>query len=131
MNILGVALASVPLISIVDDDAWARSGLEQLINAIGYDVRAFASAEEFVESGSIAETTCLITDLHMPGMSGLELQSHLRNEGYGTPIILVTAFPTEMHRSRALKDGATDFLAKPFDEQTLVSSLTRAIAAAA
>ena len=78
-------------------------------------------------SGSIAETACLVTDLNMPGMSGLELQAYLRSAGHKTPIIIVTAYPTEEHRSRALKDGATSFLTKPLDERVLVGCLAQAI----
>ena len=123
----GRELANTGLISVVDDDVWAREGLRDLIAAIGYDVRTFESAEEFVASGSIAETACLITDLNMPGMSGLELQTHLRSEGHRTPIIIVTAYPTEEHRSRALKDGAISFMTKPLDERVLVGCLAHAI----
>ena len=77
-------------------------------------------------SGSIAETACLVTDLNMPGMSGLELQAYLRSAGHRTPIIIVTAYPTEEHRTRALKDGATSFLTKPLDERVLIGCLTQA-----
>ena len=110
-----------------DDDVWAREGLRHLIAAIGYEVRTFESAEEFVTSGSIAETACLITDLNMPGMSGLELQAYLRSAGHRMPIIIVTAYPTEEHRTRALKDSATSFLTKPLDERVLVGCLAHAI----
>src|SRR5687767_4051737 len=115
------------MISIVDDDAWARSGIKDLIVSLGYEALAFESAKQFVESGFIQHTTCLITDLQMPGLSGLELQRQLRREGHSTPIIFVTADPNKKHRARALKDGATSFLSKPFDEQTLIESLALAI----
>jgi FixJ family two-component response regulator len=115
------------MISVVDDDDWARGGLQSLIAAIGYEVRTFESAEEFVASGSIAGTACLVTDLNMPGMSGLELQAHLRSRGHTTPIIIVTAYPTEEHRTHALKDSATSFLTKPLDERVLVGCLAQAI----
>jgi FixJ family two-component response regulator len=120
-------LASTPMISVVDDDDWARGGLQSLIAAIGYEVRTFESAEEFVASGSIAGTACLVTDLNMPGMSGLELQAHLRSAGHRTPVIIVTAYPTEEDRSRALKDCGTAFLTKPLDESVLVGCLAQAI----
>jgi FixJ family two-component response regulator len=120
-------LANTPTISVVDDDVWAREGIRDLIAAIGYEVRTFESAEEFVASDSIAKTACLITDLNMPGMSGLELQAYLRSVGHSVPIIIVTAYPIEEHRTRALKDGATSFLTKPLDERVLVSCLTHAI----
>jgi len=123
-----VALANIPVISIVDDDAWARSGLEDLILSLGYKTLTFESAEQFIQSGDIDQTACLITDLQMPGWSGLELQRHLRREGYRIPIIFVTAFPTEQHRARALEDGAIGFLNKPFDAQSLVDCLAHAVA---
>jgi FixJ family two-component response regulator len=123
-----VALANIPVISIVDDDAWARSGLEDLVLSLGYKTLTFESAEQFVQSGEIKQTACLITDLQMPGWSGLELQSHLRREGYRTPIIFVTAFPTEQHRARAFEEGAIGFLNKPFDAQSLVDCLAHAVA---
>ena len=121
-------MAGAALISIVDDDAWARDGLEDLIVAIGYEARAFASAEAFVESGSIAETACLITDLNMPGMSAFDLQARLRSAGHRTPIIMMTGDLTETVRSRALQDPATSVLTKPFREQALIDCLTRMIA---
>jgi FixJ family two-component response regulator len=127
-SLTGRQLAGTPMISVVDDDVWAREGLQSLIAAVGYEVRTFESAEEFVVSGSIAETACLVTDLNMPGMSGVELQAYLRSAGHRTPIIIVTAYPTDEHRSRALKDGATSFLTKPLDESVLVGCLARAIA---
>lgn len=120
-------MAEIPVIAIVDDDAWARSGLEDLILSLGYQARTFSSAEQFVESGCIRETNCLITDLHMPGLNGLELQRLLRNAGHRTPVIVVTAYPNEAHRARALEDGAIGFLTKPFDEQSLVNCLESAI----
>jgi FixJ family two-component response regulator len=116
------------VISIVDDDTWARSGLEALIQSLGYPTRTFDSAEQFIASSSIEETTCVITDLHMPGLSGLELQSRLRRDGHDTPIIFVTAYPSEQHCSRALEDGAIGFLVKPLDAESLVTCLARAIA---
>jgi FixJ family two-component response regulator len=85
------------------------------------------SAEHFLEDGMIAETTCLITDLQMPGLSGLELQQALRSQGYHTPVILITAYPNEKHRTRALGNGAVGFLTKPFDERSLIECLTVAI----
>lgn len=121
-------MTDTPLISIVDDDSWARSGLEDLVSSLGYTARTFASSEQFVESGSISDTACLITDLNMPGLSGLELQSLLRSEGHRTPIIFVTGYPSERDRARALDGGAVCFLAKPFDEQRLIDWLNVAIA---
>jgi len=116
-----------PLISIVDDDALARDGIRELVESLGYNSATFMSAEHFLEDGMIAETTCLITDLQMPGLSGLELQQALRSQGYHTPVILITAYPNEKHRTRALGNGAVGFLTKPFDERSLIECLTVAI----
>jgi FixJ family two-component response regulator len=115
------------LISIVDDDALARDGMGALVESLGYNVITFTSAEHFLESGMIAATTCLITDLQMPGLSGLELQQTLRSQGYHMPVILVTGYPSENHRTRALANGAVGFLTKPFDDRSLIEYLTVAI----
>lgn len=114
------------LISIVDDDALARDGIKELVESLGYKARTFVSAEHFLESGLIAETACLITDLQMPGLNGLELQEALRSQGCRIPIILITAFPNEKHRNRALEGGALGFLSKPFDESSLIQCLAAA-----
>ena len=83
------------MICIIDDDPWARSGLEELVLALGFPTRTFESAQQFVESDAVADTSCVITDVQMPGLSGLELQSRLRGEGHKTPVIFVTAYPNE------------------------------------
>ncbi|HEX4237051.1 MAG TPA: response regulator [Xanthobacteraceae bacterium] len=114
------------MISIVDDDALARDGIKELVESLGYKARTFVSAEHFLESGLIAETACLITDLQMPGLNGLELQEALRSQGCRIPIILITAFPNEKHRNRALEGGALGFLSKPFDESSLIQCLAAA-----
>jgi|SRR5689334_2833676 FixJ family two-component response regulator len=114
------------LISIVDDDALARDGIRELVESLGYKARTFVSAEHFLESGVIAETACLITDLQMPGLNGLELQEALRSQGCCVPIILITAFPNGKHRDRALEGGALGFLSKPFDESSLIQCLAAA-----
>jgi FixJ family two-component response regulator len=116
-----------PLISIVDDDSLARDGIRELIESLGYKAVTFISAEHFLESGLIGETTCLITDLQMPGLNGLELQEALRSQGYQTPVILITAYANEKHRKRALDNGAVGFLSKPFDEDALIGCLNAAI----
>jgi len=114
------------LISIVDDDALTRDGIRELVESLGYQARTFDSAKHFLESDVIAETSCLITDLQMPGLNGLELQETLRSQGCCIPIILITAFPNEKHRYRALEGGALGFLSKPFDETSLIQCLTTA-----
>jgi len=120
-------MSEVPLISIVDDDVLAREGIRELVESLGYKAVAFESAQHFIASSVLAETTCLITDLQMPGQSGLELQEALRSRGYQMPVILVTAYPNDKHRARALNNGAVGFLSKPFDENWLVECLTDAI----
>ena len=92
-------MSEVPLISIFDDDELARDGMRELVESLGYNVATFKSAEYFLQSGAVAQTTCLITDLQMPGLSGLELQQELQARGYHTPVILVTAYPTDKHRN--------------------------------
>jgi FixJ family two-component response regulator len=118
-------MSEVPLISIVDDDALAREGIRQLIESLGYRAVTFSSAEHFLESSVIAETT--FTDVQMPGLNGLELQEALQSQGLQTPIILITAYANEKHRSRALDAGALGFLSKPFNEESLIKCLTAAI----
>jgi len=99
-------MSEVPLISIVDDDALARDGIRELVESLGYNAVTFMSAEHFLESNMIAETTCLITDVQMPGLNGLELQEALQSQGHLTPVIVITAYPNETHQTRALKNGA-------------------------
>jgi FixJ family two-component response regulator len=97
---------SQAMISIVDDDPLAREGIRELVESLGFKARAFVSAQEFLESGAVAATVCLITDLQMTGLNGLDLQELLRAQGYRTPVILITAYPNEKHRSRAINAGA-------------------------
>jgi tungstate transport system substrate-binding protein len=120
-------MSKPPLISIVDDDALARDGIRELIESLGYKAVTFSSAEHFLDSSVIEETTCLITDLQMPGLNGLDLQEALKLKGKQIPIILITAYPSEKHRTRALGNGAVGFLSKPFDERSLIECLTAAI----
>jgi FixJ family two-component response regulator len=115
------------VISIVDDDGFARDGIGELVRSLGYQTALFPSAEQFLESGRIGETACLITDLQMPGMSGFDLQTRLRDDGFDTPIIFVSAFPEERYRARALHAGAIAFLSKPFAEQSLVECINAAL----
>ena len=117
------------VISIVDDDRFVRDAIGELVQSLGYRTAVFPSAEQFLESGCIGETACLITDLQMPGMSGLDLQIRLRDDGFDTPIIFVSAFPEERYRTRALDAGAVAFLSKPFEEQSLVESINAALKA--
>jgi FixJ family two-component response regulator len=116
-------LAQVPVISIIDDDASVRVATNRLVRSLGYVAHTFASAEEFLASSQVNDTSCMIADVQMPGMSGIELQSHLLAQGRRLPIIFITAFPEESARTKALNAGAICFLTKPFDGQTLVGHL--------
>jgi len=108
------------LISVVDDDESLRSATTDLLVSTGFTCESFVSAETFLESGRIADSACLVLDIRMPGMSGLDLQRHLETAGHATPIIFVTAFPEERARERALADGAVCYLPKPFSDQELL-----------
>jgi len=115
------------MISIVDDNESVREATKSLVRSLGYAASTFASAEEYLQSGPVRETSCLITDLQMPGMNGVELQHRLIADGYRTPVIFVTAFPKEKLRTRALEAGAFGFLSKPFDAEHLIECLDRAL----
>lgn len=115
------------MISIVDDNVFVREAIRDLMSSLGYKAAAFASAEEYLEYGQLNDTTCLITDLQMPGRNGLELQSQLRAKGYRTPIIFVSALPEASARVRALDAGAVAFLSKPFEEASLIDSVELAL----
>ena len=115
------------LIAIVDDDASVCQGIRTLVRSFGFNAVTFDSAELFLQSEVVPDTTCLITDLQMPGLSGLELQEELRSRGCQTPIIVITAYPDEKHRTRALNAGAVGFLTKPFSDEALIGCLTAAI----
>ena len=106
-------MTEIPLISIVDDDDMTRAAMEHLVRSLGFSPRTFASAESFLQSASVAETRCLILDVQMPKMSGIELQDHLSQRGINLPIIFITAYPDEATKERALKAGAICFLHKP------------------
>jgi FixJ family two-component response regulator len=112
-----VRLTEIPLISIVDDDPFFRRALEQLVRSHGFAARTFESAESYLQSSWMKQTRCLIADVQMPNMTGLELQERLSHLGLGTPIIFITAYPDEAVRTKAMKAGAVDFLHKPLDLQ--------------
>ena len=114
-------------ISIIDDDPIVREAIADLVQSLGYEAATFESAEQFLASGAVAETSCLITDLQMPGQSGLELQKQLLAEGHRTPVIFVTAFPEEKFRNRAMTAGAVAFLSKPFRDDTLIDCVKTAL----
>jgi FixJ family two-component response regulator len=120
-------MSEVPLISIVDDDALVGDGIAALVESLGYNAVTFTSAEHFLRSDVIAETTCLITDVQMPGLSGLELQEALQSRGLLMPVIVITAYPNDKNRTRALENGAVAYLSKPFNDRSLMECLTVAI----
>jgi FixJ family two-component response regulator len=115
------------VISIVDDDASVRAATDNLLRSLGYTVNTFVSAEEFLRSAHVNDTSCVIADVQMPGMSGVDLQAWLRAQGHRVPFIFITAFPEESIRARALKAGAVCFLTKPFDRLTLIRCLDTAL----
>jgi FixJ family two-component response regulator len=117
------------LISVIDDDEPFRVAMDSLLRARGYAVHTFASAAEFLRSPQLDEASCVITDVQMPGISGLELQILLRNQRRTVPIIFITAFPDESVRVRASRDGAVCFLVKPSDASTLIRCVEEALAA--
>jgi FixJ family two-component response regulator len=115
------------LVAIVDDDDSMRSALEGLLQAVGLPAQAFASAEDFLNSGQQSRIACLIADIRMPGMSGLELQAKLNAERCRIPIIFITAHGDAKMRMQALRAGAVEFLAKPFDDEALLESVRAAL----
>jgi FixJ family two-component response regulator len=119
------------VISIVDDDESVREATKGLLEARGYSAETFSGAEEFLGSGHLQNTRCLITDVRMPGLSGIELQRRLLDTGYRIPVIFVTARPDERTRLQALQAGAFGFLSKPFSEEGLMRCLVRALCLAA
>jgi FixJ family two-component response regulator len=115
------------VISIIDDDPSVREATQCLVRSLGYNVQAFSSAEEYLESERGRHSACVITDLHMPGMSGTDLQDRLIADGYRIPIIFITAYFEEQVRDRVMDAGAFGFLRKPFDDESLIACLDRAL----
>jgi FixJ family two-component response regulator len=116
------------LVAIVDDDESMRAAIEDLLSSVGIKARSFASAEEFLRSGLKNDIACLISDIRMPGMTGLELQAKLVAEGSRIPIIFITAHGNTKMRMQALRAGAIEFLGKPFDDESLLGSVRAALA---
>ena len=111
-------MAQVPVISIIDDDASVREATQRFLRALGYVAHAFASANEFLRSSQVTDNSCLIIDIKMPGMSGVELQRQLQIQGCQVPIIFITSVDDESIRTQALNAGAVCFLTKPFEIRT-------------
>ena len=124
------APVSQGMIAIVDDDVVVRGAMKSLMRSLGHDASTFGSAEEFLNSEQFSRTSCLITDLHMPGLSGLDLQERLIAQGHRFPIIFLTAYPDEGVRMRAMKAGAVGFLTKPCNHGHLLDCLAKALKAA-
>jgi FixJ family two-component response regulator len=115
------------LISIVDDDQPFRESMRKVVMLLGYAVETFSSAADFLASRFLPKTACLVTDVHMPGMTGVELHRHLVNAGYKIPTILITAYPDEVIRDQALKEGVVCYLSKPVDDEHLERCLRSAL----
>jgi FixJ family two-component response regulator len=111
------------VIAIVDDDQSVRDGIVDLVNAMGFEAEAFGHAEHFLQSDRIDRTSCLITDMRMPGINGLELHDRLITSGRRIPTIVITAYPTEPERTRALGAGVICYLAKPVHENELIDCI--------
>jgi FixJ family two-component response regulator len=114
-------------VAIVDDDDSMRGALHGLLKAVGLPAMAFASAEEFLKSGQQYQTSCLIADIRMPGMSGLDLQARLNSDRCKIPTIFITAHGDAKMRLQALREGAVEFLSKPFDDEALLESVRAAL----
>jgi FixJ family two-component response regulator len=120
-------LSQVPVVSIVDDDESVRAAMSSLVRSLGYDACVFGSAEAFLASPRLHDTSCLIVDVQMPGMTGLELQAELQVCRSGIPIIFITGFPEDRIRRRAEAAGAQGFFSKPVDGDIIIRSLHTAL----
>jgi FixJ family two-component response regulator len=121
-------MEKVPTVSIVDDDPSARSVLSRLFRSVGYVVRVFPDSESFQEADVVGETDCLILDVHLPGMSGLQLQQELISSNKCCPIVFISAFADEQARTQALEYGAIEFLGKPLDFEQLLTTINKVLA---
>jgi FixJ family two-component response regulator len=120
-------MSEIPLIAVVDDDEAIREAIQSLIRSVGLRVAVFASGEDFLHSGQLQATACLIVDVRMPRMSGIELQRQLATAHYPMPIIFITAHGDEETRARALRAGAVAFLDKPFSDEGLLMAVQAAL----
>ena len=120
-------MSNASLVSVVEDDQFFRESMRRLMRSLGYSVEAFPSAADFLASPRLVETACLIADVHMPAMTGLELYRRLVDMGHAIPTILVTAYPDNDVGARALKDGVVCYLRKPLDEKHLMGCLRAAL----
>jgi FixJ family two-component response regulator len=120
-------VSTLSVIAVIDDDASVRAATDNLLSSHGYLVHTFASAEDFLQSAHPGSSSCVVADVQMPAMSGLDLLTHMRSKGYTAPFIFITAFPEESVRARALKAGALCLLAKPFAGPALINSIEIAL----
>jgi FixJ family two-component response regulator len=120
-------MSEPPLITIVDDDVMICEATKDLVETFGFNARTFTSAGEFLNSDCVSNTSCLIADVQMPGMNGLQLYRTLLTSGRRIPVIFITAFPNERIRKRALRAGAVCYLSKPFDGESLLSCIRSAL----
>jgi FixJ family two-component response regulator len=127
---MGLFVEKQLLVSIIDDDQPFRDSMRRLMRSLGYAAAVYSSAADFLASSRLDETSCLIADVHMPAMTGVELHRRLIEAGYAIPTILVTARPSEGEQTCALQDGVLCYLRKPFDEQILSECLRAALASA-
>ena len=123
----GVVLKHKPLIAVVDDDQSVREALENLISSVGFEVKLFASAEDFLDSDTSLQTDCAILDVRLTGISGLELQHRLAADGQSIPVIIITAQGDYKTQDEAVAGGAIAFLKKPFKEEVLLAALESAL----
>ncbi len=114
-------------ITIIDDDEFVREAVERLIRSLGYDAETFASAEDYLNQSNVADTQCLITDVHMSGLTGVELQTHLIAAGYRIPIIFMSGYSEDAARATAIRNGAVGFLNKPIRVADLIECLNKAL----
>jgi len=127
----GVPSKAKPLISIVDDDVSVREAIAGLMNWLGFKAQTFASAVEFLASPDVGANSCVITDVQMPQMTGPELHKRMKELGYAVPTIMITAYPSEAARDRALADGVICYLSKPFDKDVLIDCVHSAMTGSA
>jgi len=120
-------LSTFSVISVIDDDASVRAATDNLLSSHGYQVHTFASAVDFLKSARLGDSSCVVADVQMPVMSGLDLLTHMRTLGNDAPFVFITAFPDDSVRARALKAGAICFLAKPFAGPVLINCIEHAL----
>jgi FixJ family two-component response regulator len=118
---------TAPVIAVIDDDASVRRALQRLLQSAGFTVETFAAAREFLNSDYRARTACLVLDVHLPEMSGLQLQEYLAASGAPIPIVFITAYDDVSTRERVNRAGAVGYLRKPFDQATLIGAIRRAL----